>query len=125
MNEKNLENIEKSFEEACETMRKQEELNNREPIKLTQIDNLNNSYVASFRDENKNEYVLLEGTTEDKVELCRFHIEPEYSIKVPVEIKGTVINPKFSFWLDSCIYNKGEFMKVLEKERLEDIEKEP
>lgn len=122
INEEDLENIEKSFEETYEKMRKQEQLNNREPLKLTQIDNLSNNYIASFRDENKKEYVLMESATKGKVELCKFHIEPEYDIKVPVEIQGQVINPKFSFWLDSAIYDKAEFMKVVDLENIEEEE---
>lgn len=122
MNEKDLEKIEEVFEEAYTKMKRQEQLSNREPLKLIQIDNLSNNYIASFRDENKNEYVLMESATKGKVELCKFHIEPEYDIKIPVEIQGEIINPKFSFWLDTAIYNKEEFMKVLDLENIEEEE---
>ena len=122
MKEKDIENIEQSFEDAYTKMKKQEQLNNIEPLKLIQVDNLSNNYIASFRDENKNEYVLMESTTKDKVELCKYHIEPEYDIKMPIEINGQVINPKFSFWLDTAVYNKDEFMKVLDLENIEEEE---
>lgn len=122
MKEKDIENIEESFEEAYTKMKKQEQLNNREPLKLIQVDNLSNNYIASFRDESKNEYVLMESATKGEVELCKFHIEPEYDIKIPIEINGQVINPKFSFWLDTAIYNKEEFMKVLDLENIEEEE---
>lgn len=122
MSEKDLQNIEESFKEAYDKMKRQEQLNNIEPLKLIQINNLSNNYIASFRDKNKNEYVLIESVTEGKVELCKFHIEPEYDIKIPIEIQGQVINPKFSFWLDSAIYNKEEFMKVLDWENIEEEE---
>ena len=56
------------------------------------------------------------------MELSRYYIEPEFDIKVPVEIKGQVIKPKFSFWLDSAIYDKDEFMKVLDLENIEEEE---
>lgn len=122
IDDKNLVNIEKSFEEAYEKMKKQDQLNNGETLKLIQIDNICNSSIASFKDENNKEYILRESTTEGKVELSRYYIEPEFDIKVPVEIKGQVIKPKFSFWLDSAIYDKDEFMKVLDLENIEEEE---
>ncbi len=120
--DKTFENIEKSFEEAYEKMRRQEQLNNREPLKLTQIDNFYNSAIASFKDENGKEYILRESPTKGKMELCRFYIEPDFDIKVPVEIKGKVIKPKFSFWLDTGVYDKEDFIKVLDLENIEEEE---
>ena len=40
IDDKNLVNIEKSFEEAYEKMKKQDQLNNGETLKLIQIDNI-------------------------------------------------------------------------------------
>lgn len=120
--EKSFENIEKSFEEAYEKMRKQEEINNREPRKLIQTDNIYNSAIASFKDENNKEYILRESATKGKVELTKFYIEPEYNIRVPVEINGHVIKPNFSFWLNSGIYDEEEFMKALDLENIEEEE---
>lgn len=120
--EKSFENIEKSFEDAYEKMRKQEQLNNREPLKLIQIDNIYNSSIASFKDENNKEYILRKTTTEGKLELSKFHIEPEYNIGVPIEVNGNIIKPNFSFWLDSGIYDEEEFMKALDLENIEEEE---
>lgn len=120
--ENSFENIEKSFEKAYEKMRKQEQLNNREPLKLIQIDNIYNSSIASFKDENNKEYILRKTTTEGKLELSKFYIELEYDIGVPVEINGHIIKPNFSFWLDSGIYDEEEFMKALDLENIEEEE---
>lgn len=122
--EKSFEKLEKSFEEAYEKMRRQEQLNNREPLKLSQIDNICGSSIASFKDENNREYILRESKIEGKVELVKFYIEPEYNIGVPVEINGEVIKPNFSFWLESSIYDEEEFMKVLDLENVKDEEVE-
>lgn len=124
IDEKSFENIENSFEVAYEKMRKQEQLSHKKPLKLIQIDNLYNSSIASFRDENNKEYILVESTTKGKVELCRFYIEPEFDITVPVEIKGQVIKPTFSFWLDSSVYDKEEFVKLLYLENIEEEERQ-
>lgn len=123
-NDDSFENIEIAFEEAYEKMRKQEEIHNKKPLKLIQVEQLSNSAIASFRSENKIDYILMDSRIEGKVELCKFYIEPEYEINIPVEINGQVLKPDFSFWLCSGIYDKEEFMKVLEKEKIEDMEEE-
>lgn len=119
-----LEKLENSFKKAHERMKEQELLNNRQPLKLARINNLSSNYLASFEDQNNNKYVLMETATKESVELCTFYIEPDIPIKVPIEINGQTIKPKYSFWLNMGIYNKEEFMQVLENEKIEDIEEE-
>ncbi len=114
--------MEKAFEEAYKKMRRQEEIHNKKPLKLIQIDNVSSGAIASFISENKREYILRDTMTKGKLELVSFYIEPDYSINVPVEINGQVLKPDFSFWLESGIYEEEEFLKVLDMQNIEEEE---
>lgn len=116
VSDEDLSKMEDSFEEAYKIMREQELLINKDPIKLTQINNISSNYIASFIDEKNNKYVLIENSNHITADLCTFYGEPEYSIRVPVEINGQVVKPKYSFWLNSAIYNIDDFNKMIDKE---------
>jgi len=55
-----------------------------------------------------------------KSEICTYLKEPEYAIRVPIEIDGNVIKSNYSFWLGMGTYNTEEIEQVLEKDELEE-----
>lgn len=115
-----LEKIEETFEKTYKIMKEQEKNNNIEPLKLKQIKELSRNYRASFKDSLDNKYVLMNTAINGKSELCIYFKEPEYPIRVPIEINGKVIKSNYSFWLGMGIYNTEEIEQVLEKDELEE-----
>ena len=118
--DKDLFELERSLRKEFEIMKKQEKLMNEVPLKLKQISNISSNYEASFEDDSKRKYVLMLSNTKGTCELVLFDKEPLYSINKPIEIDGKIIKSKYSFWLESGIYNTKEFEKVLKKEYIEE-----
>lgn len=119
--DKDLFELENSLKKEYAIMKKQEELMNKEPLKLKQIANINSNYVATFEDENKHKYVLLPSNIKDTCELVLYDKEPFYSINRPIEIEGIILKSKYSFWLDAGTYKTSDFENVLQKKKNKNI----
>lgn len=116
ISDQDLLELENSLKKELVIMKKQEEIMNKEPLKLKQVKNISSNYEATFEDENKQKYVLMLSNTKDTCELVLYDKEPLYSINKPIEIKGTVLKSKYSFWLDSGTYKKSDFENILQKQ---------
>lgn len=118
LNNKQLENIEESFKKEYEIMKEQGKIADRKPKKLFKIPNINQNYIASFKDDEDNKYVLMETTVKDKYELVFWDKEPVYSIKEPIEINGNIIKSNYSFWLSSGVFNANEVENALKEKNI-------
>lgn len=121
ISDQDLIELENSLKKEFAIMKKQEEIMKKEPLKLNQVKNISSNYEATFEDEDKQKYVLMLSNTKDTCQLVLYDKEPLHSINKPIEIDGTVLKSRYSFWLDSGTYKKSDFENILKKQEIKKI----